>query len=55
MRVKISRKESKESVYWLKIINETNDLKNYKEAERLIQEGTEIKKILSSIINNSGG
>ena len=55
MRAKISRKECKESVYWLRIINETNTLKNNKEAERLIEEGTEIKKILSSIINNSGG
>jgi four helix bundle protein len=53
MRAKISRKESKESIYWLRMINETNNLKNHKEAERLIQEGTELKKILSKIINNS--
>jgi len=53
MRAKISRKECKESVYWLRMINETNNLKNSKEAERLIQEGTEIKKILSAIINKS--
>lgn len=53
MRLKISRKEAKESVYWLRIINETNDLTNRTEAESLIQEGTELKKILSSIIGKS--
>ena len=53
MRAKISRKEAKETIYWLRMINETNNLKNHKEAEGLIREGTEIKKILSKIINNS--
>ena len=53
MRIKISRKESKESAYWLRIINETNELKNEKEAERLIQEVTELKKIFSAIIEKS--
>lgn len=52
MRMKISRKESKESVYWLKLIDETNDLKN-NDAKKLIQEATELKKILSSIIEKS--
>jgi len=27
-RLKISRKEAKESIYWLKLINETNELIN---------------------------
>jgi len=53
MRSKISRKEAKESVYWLRLIYETNTLKNEKEALRLIQEGNELKKILSSIIEKS--
>lgn len=53
MRIKISRKESKESAYWLRTINETNELKNEKEAERLIQEATELKKIFSAIIEKS--
>jgi len=53
MRVKISRKEAKESEYFLKIINETNKLSNAEEARRLIQEAIELKKILSSIIEKS--
>jgi len=47
MRIKISRKESKESAYWLRLINETNSLENNEEAERLIQEATKLKKIFS--------
>ena len=53
MRIKISRKEAKESVYWLKLINETNNVENKKEVLRLIQEATELKKILSSILEKS--
>lgn len=53
MRIKISRKESKESAYWLRLINETNIPDNHKEAERLIKEATELKKIFSSIVVKS--
>ena len=53
MRIKICRKESKESAYFLRLIIETNELKNKKEAERLIQEAVELKKIFSSIIEKS--
>ena len=53
MRIKICRKEAKESVYFLRLINETNKLENKTEAERLIQEGIELKKIFSSIIEKS--
>ncbi|PCJ27176.1 MAG: four helix bundle protein [Flavobacteriales bacterium] len=52
-RIKISRKEAKESVYWLRLINETNELSNSKMAEELIQESTELKKILSAILEKS--
>ena len=53
MRIKICRKESKESAYWLRLINETNNLKNADEAERLRQEANELKKIFSSILEKS--
>ena len=53
MRIKISRKEAKESAYWLRLIHETNDLKNADENLRLIQEAIELKKILSSILEKS--
>ncbi len=50
MRIKISRKESKESIYWLKLLRDNNDLQYHQEANQLIQEATELKKIFSSII-----
>ena len=53
MRIKISRKEAKESVYWLRLINETNTLENPSEAKRLIQEASELNKIFSSILKKS--
>jgi len=53
MRVKISRKEAKESAYWLRLIHETNNLKNGDDAQRLMQEAIELKKILSSILEKS--
>lgn len=53
MRIKISRKEAKESAYWLRLINDTNDLDNTKEAKSLIQESNELKMILSSILEKS--
>ena len=53
MRVKISRKEAKESAYWLRLIHETNNLNNANDAQCLIQEATELKKILSSILEKS--
>ena len=53
MRVKISRKEAKESAYWLRLINETNDMENLSEGVRLFNEAVELKKILSSIISKS--
>ena len=53
MRMQISRKEAKESAYWLRLIHETNDLKDAKDAKNLIQEANELKKIFSSILEKS--
>lgn len=50
MRIKISRKESKESVYWLRLIVETNDQQFAEEGLALAGEVTELKKIFSSIL-----
>ncbi len=53
MRVKISRKEAKESRYWLRLI-ETNKIPEAeKEREYLIQESTELMKIFGSILEKS--
>jgi four helix bundle protein len=53
MRIKICRKEAKESAYWLRLIHETNDLNNADEALSLMQESNELKKIFSSILEKS--
>jgi four helix bundle protein len=53
MRIKICRKEAKESAYWLRLINETNVLDDKNEAKRLFQETNELKKIFSSILEKS--
>jgi four helix bundle protein len=52
-RMRISRKEAKESVYWLRLLIETNQIENISEAQKLLQEAIELKKILSSIIEKS--
>jgi len=48
--MKISRKEAKESAYWLKSLVETNQLPNKTEGIALYREAVELKKIFSSII-----
>ncbi|MBW2579661.1 MAG: four helix bundle protein [Deltaproteobacteria bacterium] len=53
MRIRISRKEAKESAYWLRLIQETNSFKNADDAQSLIQEANELKKIFSSILEKS--
>jgi four helix bundle protein len=51
MRLKISRKEAKETIYWLNIILNTNENKEIiATCQYLIQETTEIRNILSSIL-----
>ncbi len=50
-RMKISRKESKETIHWLEIAREANEDKFYQEIDDCINEATEYKKIFSSIIN----
>lgn len=52
-RVKISRKEAKESAYWLKIIVANNDYKFTSNGNDLAQEAEELKKIFSSILDKS--
>ena len=52
MRIKISRKEAKESIYWLKMLW-TYDLNLEEKRKKLIQEGTELMKIFGSIITKS--
>jgi four helix bundle protein len=52
MRIKICRKESKESRYWLELISEGSG-QNGRAKEKLIQESTELMKIFGSIVEKS--
>src|SRR5687767_15111050 len=45
MKIKICRKEAKESAYWLRLIMSVNDPSGSKEATRLYNEAIELKKI----------
>lgn len=51
MRIKISRKEAKESRYWLELIEPNEN--QIKEKEALLQEATELTKIFGSIVAKS--
>ena len=55
MRIKISRKEAKETMYWLNIILSTNQLSIDQKliGESLIKETGEIRNILSAILKKS--
>jgi four helix bundle protein len=48
LRIKISRKEAKETIYWLKLL-ETNGEDNQKR-DALVNEATELMKIFGAII-----
>jgi four helix bundle protein len=50
LRLKTSRKEAKESAYWLKLIVESNT-KNSAEGKRLYKESLEIEKLLSALLD----
>lgn len=54
MRIKISRKEAKESIYWLKLIDtkDNSDLNN--DRSHLIQEGKELMNIFGAILQKTG-
>jgi len=52
MRMRISRKEAKESKYWLELIYAGNNQLLEKERQELIQEAQELQNILSTILNN---
>lgn len=53
MHLRISRKEAKESIFWLRLVLETNDEIYRNKCNTLIQEATELKKIFSAIIEKS--
>ena len=52
MRIRISRKEAKESMLWLKLL-EVLDIKLINEQKRLINEASELLMILSAIMRKA--
>ncbi len=53
LRVKICRKEAKESAYWLTLIRETNESESLLEVPELLDEANQLRKIFSAIIARS--
>jgi four helix bundle protein len=53
LRIKICRKEAKETAYWLRLLVETNNLLDNQPGITLINEALELKKIFSAILINS--
>ena len=51
-RLKIARREAKESLHWLELISEAN-LNKESDLNPLLREAEELKNILSAIINKS--
>jgi four helix bundle protein len=52
-RIRISRKEAKESTFFLKLMKEVENTGYETELERLIRESIELTKIFSAIIEKS--
>ena len=53
MRIKISRKEAKESRYWLKLVDTNNNYDLERERDSLINESTELMNIFGAILQKS--
>lgn len=51
-RLKVARKEAKESLYWLRLLQVSNP-NHSEEIEQSLNEADELRKILSAIINKN--
>ena len=54
MKIKIARREAKESIHWLDLILTYENKELEEERIALMNEADQIKKILSAIINKLG-
>jgi four helix bundle protein len=52
-RIKICRKESKESRYWLSLVDTGADAMVENERQKLVQESTELMKIFGAILRST--
>jgi len=53
MRIRICRKEAKESRYWLRLVDTSEDQKLEDRRQRLLQEATELTSIFGAIVRRS--
>ncbi len=53
MRIKICRKEAKESIYWLKLLDVNESVNFESKRSNLIKEAVELMKIFGSILEKS--
>ena len=53
MRIRICRKEAKESCYWLRLIDTGDDSAVKKRRDALVQEATELTNIFGAILRKS--
>jgi four helix bundle protein len=53
MRIRICRKEAKESRYWLRLADTCDDHKQESRRQELVQEATELTSIFGSIVRKS--
>jgi four helix bundle protein len=53
LRIKISKKESKETRYWLRLLDSNDDAGLDAERDKLIQESTELTLIFGAILRKS--
>ena len=54
MKIRIARREAKETVYWMKLVLVYDDKELEKERFQLVDEATQIRKILSAILGKLG-
>ena len=55
MRIRICRKESKETRYWLRLLDTQDDMEVNVKRSELVQESTELMRIFGAILRNSEG
>ena len=53
LRIKICRKEAKESRYWLRLVDTYEQVELDTEREELVTEATELMNIFGSILNKT--
>ena len=53
MRIKISRKEAKESRYWLRLVDTFDNKESEADRNSLIREATELMNIFGAILQKS--